>query len=255
MGLGNGRVLGRWERRLRSFLWFAAIPVAVALGAGSVAAQPVIPSKAGLIDYVEGIVFLGQRLLPSPLVAEFPYIAPNAFLRSVEGRAETLLGPDLFLRLGRNCSVRMIDNRVVAPRVELIAGSAVAELAEGARLDGFSIHWKGVTAEIAKAGVYRFDTAPARIKVFSGRARVTIAGMARPIEVPGGKMLLLADSGPAALQFDRSDMDRLDRWSQWRDGVLASEALRTKFHLTPWRILRQPDIAPGQRNGSCLACF
>jgi len=190
---------------------FAAI---LALGAVSASAQPVISAKSGTIALVEGAVYLGDQLV-EPSLTKFPDVKENGVVRTEAGRAEVLLTPGVSLHLGENSSFRLVTNRLIDTRLELLTGSAVLDAVEIAKDTNVTVVCKGGTVALTKAGHFRFDTDPARIKVFAGVADVQIGG--QHIEVPGGKMLSLSGDSASAEKFDKEDTDSLDNWA-WRRG-------------------------------------
>src|SRR6185369_7436808 len=69
-----------------------------------------------------------------------------------------------------------------------------------------------------KAGHYRFDVNPARIKVFDGTAEVDFGG--QHVAVTSGKMMSLAGDA-AVVKFDKNDTDSLDNWARRRGEIMA----------------------------------
>src|ERR1700689_1753967 len=102
--------------------------VAALAGATTVAAsaQAVISAKSGLIHYMEGHVYLNDQLIESKF-GEFPDVKENQQLRTEDGRAEVLLTPGVFLRLGENSAIRMVTNRLIDTRLHSLSGSALGE--------------------------------------------------------------------------------------------------------------------------------
>jgi len=200
-------------------VWIAGfLAVVLALSAIPALAQPVISAKSGLISYVEGKVYLSDQIVePSP--TRFPDVKENAVVRTAEGRAEVLLTPGVVLRLGENGSFKMLTNRLIDTRLELLTGSAVVEADEIAKDTNVTLVCKDGTVLLGKKGLYRFDTAPARLKVFDGLATVQIAG--QNVEVAGGKMLGLGGTIAAVEKFDKEDTDSLDNWSRRRGELVA----------------------------------
>src|SRR5947207_15597892 len=94
----------------------------LALSATTAFSQQMISARAGMVHYVEGKVFAGSEQLDGKF-GNFPQIKENQVLRTEEGRAEVLLTPRVFLRAGENTSFRMIPNRLIDTRLELLAGS------------------------------------------------------------------------------------------------------------------------------------
>ncbi|HMD70977.1 MAG TPA: hypothetical protein VKF41_06510 [Bryobacteraceae bacterium] len=200
-------------------VWMAGLlAVILALSAIPALAQPVISAKSGLISYVEGKVFLSDQVVePSP--THFPDVKENAMVRTDEGRAEVLLTPGVILRLGENSSIKMLTNRLIDTRLELLTGSAVVEADEIAKDTNVTLVCKDGTVSLSKKGLYRFDTAPARVKVFEGLATANIAG--QNFEVATGKMLSLGGTLAAVEKFNKEDTDSLDNWSKRRGELVA----------------------------------
>jgi hypothetical protein len=190
----------------------------VALGAISVSAQPVISAKAGTIAKAEGQVYLGDQVVEESLT-KFPDIKENGIVRTEEGRAEVLLTPGIVLHLGEHSSFRLITNRLIDTRLELLTGSAVVDVEEIAKDTSVTVVCKDGAIAMSKAGHYRFDAEPARIKVFAGIADVQIGG--QHIEVTAGKMLGLTGDTASAEKFDRNDTDSLDNWARRRGEIMA----------------------------------
>src|SRR5438034_11602135 len=96
-------------------------------------AQPVISAKSGTVAYVLGEVYLDDKLVEVQQGAQFPDMKEKSVLRTTEGRAEVLLTPGLILRAGENTSFRMISNRLIDTRLEMLTGSAIVEADEIAK--------------------------------------------------------------------------------------------------------------------------
>src|SRR5579863_7291246 len=94
-----------------------------------VGAQSVISTHSGLIHFFEGEVYLGDQSLESHL-GRFPSMPQGAELRTAEGRAEVLLTPGVFLRMGDRSAIRMVANDLADTQVELETGSAIVDSGE-----------------------------------------------------------------------------------------------------------------------------
>src|SRR4051812_47856376 len=64
-------------------------------------AQSVISVHAGLVHFSEGVVSIDDRMV-TPVTGRFPEIPEGSLFSTEDGRAEILLGPDVFLWLDRN---------------------------------------------------------------------------------------------------------------------------------------------------------
>jgi hypothetical protein len=181
-------------------------------------AQQVISAKSGLLSYVEGAVTLNGEPVDFSGV-HFSDIKENGVVRTADGRAEVLLTPGVVLRMGENTSLRMITNRLVDTRLELLTGSAVVEADQIAKDTNVTIVCKDAVVTLPKAGLYRFNTEPAQLKVFKGDADVEMAGNTQTIST--GHLMALGGETASLNKFDTEDTDSLDRWSHRRGSYLA----------------------------------
>jgi len=187
------------------------------LAAGSACAQYVISAHAGVVQYVEGRAYLNDQVV-EPKFGQFPDIKENQEFRTEEGRAEILLTPGVFLRLGENSSIRMLSNHLTNTRFEVLSGSAMIECSDVPKDNSIEAVYKGNAIRFDKQGLYRIDTEPARVKVYEGEAVVTDGSGS--LTLKGGKAsnlngVLLAEN------FDRKDTDALYNWSDRRAAYVA----------------------------------
>ncbi len=180
-------------------------------------AQSVISAQSGLIHYTEGQVFLGDIAVQSK-AGQFPQMKGQNVLRTEEGRAEVLLNPGAFLRIGENSSVRMVSDKITNARLELLSGSVVVEIVEPLNGSAVTIDYGDAAVSIVKRGIYRMDTDPAVLRVSDGEAMVLSGD--RQIVVKKGSMLPF-DGTWATRKFDPNETDALDRWSGHRAEYLA----------------------------------
>jgi hypothetical protein len=205
----------------------------LALAAGTIAAlaqSAVISARSGLIHYVEGQVYVGDQLVESKF-GNFPEVKENQTLRTEEGRAEVLLTPGVFLRLGENSSFRMITNRLIDTRLEFLSGSAIVEADDILKDNSTTVVYGDTTAHIIKKGLFRFDSSPAELRVYEGAADV--ASGDKTVEVKEGHLITLDTL--AESRFDKTTTDALNRWSERRAeyvsmaNVSAANSLRTSM--------------------------
>src|SRR5437870_3075995 len=180
-------------------------------------AQPVISAKSGMIAKAEGEVFLGDKAV-QPSLTNFPDIKENGILRTQEGRAEVLLTSGTILRIGESSSFKLLTNRLIDTRLEVLSGSAVVEADEIMKDNNLTIVAKNATVAIGKHGLYRFDIdasqqkGESRLKVFDGSVGVQIGNQTIP--VGAGRMINLDTA--VVEKFDKEDTDALDNWSKRR---------------------------------------
>jgi hypothetical protein len=192
--------------------------VLLALAALPMAAQPVISAKSGVVSYTEGAVKLADQTVEAT-ATNFPEVKENAVLRTEEGRAEVLLTMGVILRMGDNASLKMLTNRLIDTRMELISGSHIVEADEIQKDNNLTILAKEATILVNKKGLYRFDIDQNRIKVFDGVVSVEKNG--QTILVGAGKMVSLDASSNTVEKFDKEATDALDRWARRRSEQLA----------------------------------
>jgi hypothetical protein len=202
----------------------AACGLAGLLGAGGLAcfAQTVISANAGLICYTEGRVLLNGRTLRL-VPGRFPQMRTDDVLRSATGRGEILLNPGAFLRVRDNSAVRLLSSSLTEPRVEILSGAVIFEVADLKKETSVTAVWRGVTVSAAKKGVFRLDTNPAALRVFEGEALVSSEG--RSIKVGKGKTLAFGGAWTSA-KFDVRQVDSFDHWNGRRAVLVARSNAR-----------------------------
>jgi len=181
-------------------------------------AQSVISAHSGLINLSDGSVFLDDQRLEQK-TGKFDQMNNGSELRTEEGRAEVLLTPGTFLRVGANSAIRMISNQLDDTRVELLRGSAVLDQGSD-RLVSTSVtilyNLDGV--RIKEPGHYRFDSEPPQVKVESGDVEVTADG--KMVEAGAGTVVPFDGKLTARKLLNDSHLksgDDLDSWDQARD--------------------------------------
>jgi len=188
------------------------------LTAATAVAQVVISAESGLVYHTEGRTFINDRPLYQKF-GKFPQMSDGDLFRTGRGRAEVLLNPDAFLRLGPRSSIRMVSGLLTDARVELLSGRVVLEAEALHKETPVTLTFGDATITFRKRGVYRLDTEPAGLRVYSGEAVVEASG--QRVTVGKGKLLML--DGTAAVQpFDRKETDGLGQWSSYRSESLAA---------------------------------
>ena len=200
-------------------LWLSGVPAAILVWVALPAsAQTVIGAKSGVINWVEGSAFLNdQPYVMQP--SQFGEVKENMVFRTEAGRAEVLLPPGVFFRMAENSSFKMISNRLIDTRVELLTGSGIVEIDDLAKEANVTVVSKDATVTLNKAGLYRFDSQPSQLKVFKGTADVALKG--DTVSVPAGKMMTLTGAVASVEKFNVEDTDSFDHWSRRRGSVLA----------------------------------
>src|SRR5690348_9975179 len=104
----------------------ASAALLMAMTAAVSSAQTITAAHSGLLHYFEGAVSIdGKAVDYKP--GNFLQVKENSTLKTEQGRAEILLTPGVYLRLGENSEVKMLDTRLLSTRIEFLAGSAILE--------------------------------------------------------------------------------------------------------------------------------
>ena len=196
----------------RSLLVCALAPV-LAFPAWS---QSVISVYSGVIHVAEGSVFLDNRPVEQK-PGRFEEIKPGSELRLEDGRAEVLLTPGVFLRLGEGSAIRMVSNVLADTRIDLLHGPAIIDAAEPTPQTSVMVAVGDTQVRVRKAGRYRFNSNPSELRVSDGDAEVTVAG-GKPFGVNSGHLL---DVASGTIMRNSPITDDLDNWDRDRSESIA----------------------------------
>jgi len=183
--------------------WLLVLPVQ---------AQSVISTHSGIVYFFEGSVYLGDQVL-QPHPGKFSSVPPGDELRTAEGRAEVLLTPGVFVRIGARSTIRMVANELSDTRVELLGGSALVDSAEPTSGTSVTLIYKNWSVRFLERGVYRIDTDPPRLSIPQGKAEVS-AGTDEGVTVGRGMNLPFAS---VLVPQPSTDWPR-DALSAWAEG-------------------------------------
>jgi hypothetical protein len=195
-------------------------------------AQSVISTHSGVIHFFEGAVYLGDQPL-EPRLGKFPSVPQGAELRTEDGRAEVLLTPGVFLRMGEGSAIRMVATDLADTQVELRTGSAVVDSAEPNQDTSVTLIYQDWKVHFLQKGVYRIDSDPPRLCVRQGEAEVFAGDGEEPVSVEHGMSLPLAE----VLVPERSSEPSRDALSEWEDGrsesIVADNAIAAQIDEDP----------------------
>jgi hypothetical protein len=193
------------------------------------AGQSVISARSGLVNFFEGVVFLdGQPLVRKS--GTFARMREGSTLSTQSGRAEVLLTPDTYLRIGEDSGVRMISNDVDDTKVELVSGSSILDSARAPEGVFVKIVFRDSTIRILKPGHYRMDAEPAQLRVYEGEAEVQRNGEQVKIE---SSQLMPLDGAPVVRRFTEGSDGLLDIWSEERGSLIASNLVNSQSISDP----------------------
>jgi hypothetical protein len=192
-------------------------------------AQSVISARSGLVNYFEGEVFLdGQPLASKPGI--YAKLKPGSTLMTADGRAEVLLTPNTYFRIGEKSTMRMLSDSLSDTRVELMAGSASIDSANAPAGDFVKVVFKDSTIRILKPGRYRVDAEPAQFRVFEGEADVARDGKSTKIE---SAQIMPLDGAPVVKRFTEGSDGLLDIWADERSSLIADKMVNSQSVTDP----------------------
>jgi hypothetical protein len=213
----------RFIMRLRSVVSSAVLLSVSGLLAS---AQMVVSAHSGTLHYFDGDVSI-DGVPVTEHSSHFTELKEQSVLRTGRGRAELLLTPGVFLRIGENSAVRLLDNRLVATRVDLVSGSATLESDtevggknEGYKTSPVTLLYKSYSVQPVKDGLIEITADPARVRVFKGEARVETAD--NHLTVKDGHDVFLS-SALATDKFDEKNAaDDNVLWARDRSSVISA---------------------------------
>ena len=180
------------------------------------------PALPGTLNYVEGNVSIDHEGVTPKSVGSTTLEAGQS-ITTDNGKAEVLLTPGVYLRLGSDSSAQLVSPSITNTEVALNHGEAIVEVDELYKQNDIRIVNGGATATLQKTGLYEFENNPGVVRVFKGQAEVQ-AGE-RQVKVKGGHELALApENGKLkATGFDKNNYETADlyRWSSLRSQYLA----------------------------------
>jgi hypothetical protein len=141
-------------------------------------------------------------------------------LSTKAGKAEILLTPGVVLRLDGNSAVLMNSGGLADTELTVQAGRAMVEAGEVLPANRIVIHEGPGVVRLMKNGLYDFDAVHGQVRVFDGRAEVSLGG--KTFTVQGGHEFDLSAAKLKARGFDKNaHEDNFYRWSSLRSSYLA----------------------------------
>ena len=174
--------------------------------------------RPGTLNYVEGQVYLGTQSLDANSVGTVE-LDPGQTLSTQNGRAEILLTPGVFVRLGDNGSATMISSSLTDTRISIDEGEALVEVAEIHPENDLRVLEDGKSTKLLKVGLYDFDENLHVVRVLNGKASLDEGD--RRINIKAGHMVNLGTL--KSQKFDKKQLEAQDlyRWTSLRSGYLA----------------------------------
>lgn len=202
------------------------------------------PAQPGTVNYVEGLATLDGQPVDRNAVGSIQ-LQPGQMLATQDGRAEVLLTPGVFVRMGANGSVQMVSPDLANTEIRLGKGRAMVEVDWIQKENRILVDVGPRQIELQEKGLYDLDADRSVARVFDGRAAVLDNG--REEHIQGGHQMLLTAAKLKADGFDKkASEDDLYRWSQLRASYLGEanvQLARTYYGGYGWA--PSPWVGPG----------
>jgi hypothetical protein len=183
-----------------------------------------ISARPGALNYIEGNAFLNGRPVSDKGLKSI-FLNANDTLSTDVGKAEILLTPGVFLRIGDNSAVKMVSPSLINTQVEVTRGEAMVEAAGLMKDNDVQILNHTATIKIEKDGLYRFIAEnPPTAAVLEGKAQVFLGD--QKVELGKDRETVL-DASLKAQKFDPKKEDDLYAWSNVRSEYDAASSYQT----------------------------
>ena len=187
-----------------------------------VANRYVISAKAGAVNYVEGdVTFVTASGRGGLLIKGDSLEIGDKASTGVDSKAEILLNPGSYLRLGANTQFEFVTTSLDDLQLKVDSGSAILEVFAA---DDFRVNVIVPNGEfdLVRTGVYRVDVVDGKgtISVWKGMALVTDSDSGDTI-IKSGREASVEGDDVTVEKFDRGEKDALDVWSKNRAKELA----------------------------------
>ncbi len=187
------------------------------------APAPTNPAVPGTLNYIEGSVDLNGQTIGQNAIGSAT-LAPGQVLTTTNGRAEVLLTPGVFLRLGRNSTVKMVSPDITNTVVNVEQGRATVEVDQLFKENDIHVLEHHVPVQLVQTGLYEFDADQGTVLVFTGKAAIDKANghwatikSSHEVNLTAGA----ADVNATKFNADQQEQSSLYRWSSLRSDYLS----------------------------------
>ena len=177
---------------------FTVLGFAALVAVPNLFAQYTISLHSGAVQYSSGTVMIDDHPFQKT-VTNAPQVKKGERLTTgVDGIAEVLLTPGVFVRMVENSSLRMDEVLLTDTRVSVLQGSMMVECAQMEKDNAVVFTLAGQTIEIRKPGLFRISADPPSVSVIHGEVFVS-GGL--NATVGSGKELALNSAVPALKKY------------------------------------------------------
>ncbi len=233
---------------------FAAGLVFASIGLGqqqirtsAVADKYTISAKAGGVNFIEGDVTVARKEGRSGVLLRRDQLeVGDRVSTGANGKAEILLNPGSYIRLGSNTTFQFLTTSLDDLRVRLDGGTAMFEVFAANEFQ-VTVETANGSVSLVETGVYKVDVPQnglATIAVFDGKAQ--LSGPQANL-VKKGRSSTIGSANVAVAKFDRDERGELVAWSKSRSKDLAKvtsslkepdfrDSLISSFHMGRWNM-------------------
>lgn len=201
--------------------WWKALGGVVLAAMLSVPAWAANAALPGTLNYVEGQANVGDQSLNSKQIGSVE-LQPGQKLDTQNGKAEILLTPGVFLRVGDNGAAQLVSSSLTNTEARVDKGQAMVEVAEIHKDNLLRIASDGATTQLLKDGLYGFDADNGAVRVYKGEALVNEGDQI--VKVKGSHEVDVNAAGKLkSRKFDEKSYEQSDlyRFSNLRSEYLA----------------------------------
>jgi hypothetical protein len=181
-----------------------------ALAVDSFAQTYTVSAKPGALNFIQGAVSInGDPVWKANLRTTF--LNANDVLTVENGKAEVLLTPGVFLRLGEHSEVRMIKPSLLETQLEVLSGESMVEVDDLEPGSSVAVMDHGSSTTLTKPGLFRFTDHS--IAALDGKADVAFGD--RKLVLNKNREVQIDDTLKAA-KLNLNQPDELYAWSNTR---------------------------------------
>lgn len=162
----------------------------------------------GTLTWVRGEAWIGTQPLNEKSAGSAALKAGQS-LKTDNGAAEVILAPEVFIRMGKDSSVKMLSLNLTNVEVEVKRGQAMVQVGDLRKANAIRVLEHGATTQLLKKGLYEFDGDQYQVLVFKGEA--TVQEGERHADVKGGRQVALNFAGELrAPKFNKHQCESSD---------------------------------------------
>ncbi len=191
-----------------------------------------VSARPGAVNYVEGEASINGKVIQSKAVSGKTFLSANDTLSTENGKAEVLLTPGVFVRVGENSEIRMVSPDLTQTQVELTKGSAIVEVDQLVKENDIQVLDSGATIRLQKTGLYRFTAGNGAVaQTLDGKADVSEDGHSAELG-KNHQIALNGDLRREKIEGDPKDTS-LYAWSKVRDEYDAATSYAEAKTMSP----------------------